>query len=67
MLHALQVLQSERPSMKGPQGRKLSLEMAHVMVKEVDADMDGNVSYEDFRKMWNIPAVPVAPGAAVVA
>lgn len=67
VLFILQVLQAERPAMKGPQGRKMSLEMAHVMVKEVDSDMDGNVSYEEFKKMWGIPAVPVAPGAAVVA
>lgn len=53
--------------MKGPQGRKMSLEMAHVMVKEVDSDMDGNVSYEEFKKMWGLPAAAVPPGTATVA
>lgn len=51
--------------MQGPQGRKLSLDLAHKMVKEVDADRDGNVSYEDFRQMWGIPATTSTP--AVVA
>eukprot|EP00878_Enallax_costatus_P003721 GHUV01003937.1.p1 GENE.GHUV01003937.1~~GHUV01003937.1.p1 ORF type:complete len:229 (+),score=98.19 GHUV01003937.1:2696-3382(+) len=62
-----EVLQNERPAMKGPQGRKMSLEMAHVMVKEVDVDMDGNVSYEEFKQMWGIPAAPAPPGIAAVA
>ena len=53
--------------MKGPQGRKMSLEMAHVMVKEVDVDMDGNVSYEEYKQMWGIPTAPAPPGTAAVA
>jgi Ca2+-binding EF-hand superfamily protein len=36
----------------------MSLDMATLMVKEVDADCDGSVSYEEFRMMWGIPAVP---------
>lgn len=51
--------------MKGPQGRKMSLDMAHLMVKEVDADMDGSVSYEDFRKMWGVPSMPAPTTTAV--
>jgi hypothetical protein len=44
----------------------MSLDMATLMVKEVDADCDGTVGFEDFRKMWGIPAVP-AGAAPVVA
>eukprot|EP00879_Flechtneria_rotunda_P013370 GHRR01013960.1.p3 GENE.GHRR01013960.1~~GHRR01013960.1.p3 ORF type:complete len:146 (+),score=54.78 GHRR01013960.1:753-1190(+) len=54
------VLQDERPTLKGPAGRRLSLNMAYTMVKEVDADKDGTVSYEDYRKMWGIQTAVVA-------
>ncbi|KAF8066328.1 CPK24 [Scenedesmus sp. PABB004] len=59
-----QVLQDERPAMRGPGGRKLSMEVAHVMVREVDADCDGTVSYEDFRAMWGAATPRGAPSPA---
>lgn len=60
-----QVLQDERPTMKGPAGRKMSLDMASAMVKEVDADCDGTVGFEDFRKMWGMPAIPASTAPLV--
>lgn len=65
LLTRLQVLQDERPTMKGPAGRKMSLDMASAMVKEVDADCDGTVGFEDFRKMWGMPAIPASTAPLV--
>jgi calcium-dependent protein kinase len=52
-----QVLQEGAdPSLRGPAGRKKSMDMAALMVHEVDADNDNKVSYAEFRAMWQVPA-----------
>lgn len=59
LLPLLQVLQEEQPAMKGAAGRRQSLLLAMQLVREVDLDKDGIVSYEEFRNMWATPE-PVA-------
>lgn len=49
---ALQVLAEGAPLRRGPAARKASLDLAASMVAEADADRDGTVSYDDFRRMW---------------
>eukprot|EP00775_Hariotina_reticulata_P011602 gene11602-11746_t len=50
------VLHDERLLRKGVCCRRMSFEMAADIVREVDDDNDGSVSFAEFEKMWQVPA-----------
>ena len=47
-----QVLEHDHLNRKGKRGRRCSWQLAEELVREVDLDNDGTVSYEEFRNMW---------------
>lgn len=48
----MQVLETERFFAKGNKNRRCSWRLAEELVAEVDLDLDGTVSYEEYRNMW---------------
>jgi len=55
-LHVEQVLHDGQLLRKGVCCRRMSFEMAADIVREVDDDNDGSVSFAEFEKMWQVPA-----------